>query len=87
MIRRARSLGVAAPVVVLATGLACHKAPGRPVEVGERFRSIAWAECSTGISKSHIVGQLSGRVKHARGVVFGYVGGKGTGTPTKGARI
>jgi hypothetical protein len=74
-VARARSNGLSAPVVVVATGLKCQTAPGRAVEVGERFRSIAWAECSTGISKSHIVGQLSGRVKHARGVVFAYDGG------------
>lgn len=69
---RARSNGLPAPVVVVATGLKCHTPPGRPVEVGERFRSIAWAECSTGIGRKHIVMQLSGTVRHARGVVFAY---------------
>ena len=68
----AHSRGLSAPIVVLETGIPCHTEPARPVEVGERFRSIAWAECSTGISRTHIVGQLSGRVKHARGIVFGY---------------
>jgi hypothetical protein len=66
------SRGLPAPIVVLETGIKCHVQPGRPVDVGERFRSISWAECSTGINRTHIVGQLSGRVKHARGVVFGY---------------
>lgn len=68
----ARSRGLSNPVVVVQTGLKCQTPPARPVEVGERFRSIAWAECSTGIHRTHIVGQLSGRVKHARGVVFAY---------------
>ena len=69
---RPRSVGVAAPIVVVQTGLKCQRPPARPVEVGERFRSIAWAECSTGITRSHIVLQLSGKVPHARGVVFEY---------------
>lgn len=34
---RAKSGGLAAPVVVLATGRRCNKPPGRPVKVGERF--------------------------------------------------
>lgn len=72
---RSRSNGLAAPVVVLQVGLKCNKPPGREVEVGERFRSIAWAECSTGIARTQIVGVLSGRLAHARGVVFGYCGG------------
>ena len=70
---RARSNGLAAPVEVLEVGLRCHRSPARPVEVGEVFRSIAWAECSTGIHRTHIVMQLSGRVRAARGVRFGYV--------------
>ena len=65
-------MGVAAPIVVVETGLKCQTPPGRPVEVGERFRSIAWAECSTGIRRTHIVLNLSGKVPHARGVVFKY---------------
>lgn len=69
---RPRSVGVAAPVVVVEVGLRCNKPPGRPLEVGEVFRSIAWAECSTGISRTQIVGQLSGRLKQARGVRFAY---------------
>jgi hypothetical protein len=61
-----------AEIVVTATGLRCHRPPGRPVAVGERFRNIRWAECSTGISHQHIGHVLSGRIKHARGVVFAY---------------
>ena len=73
MMARPRSKGIAAPVVVVQSGLKCQTPPARPVEVGETFRSIAWAECSTGINRTHIVMQLSGKVKAARGVVFDYV--------------
>ncbi len=67
-----KHLGKPAEVVVVQVGLNCQKPLPRPVQVGERFRSIAWAECSTGISRTKIVGQLSGRLPHARGVVFAY---------------
>ncbi|VGO14765.1 hypothetical protein PDESU_03334 [Pontiella desulfatans] len=73
---RARSNGFAAPIVVVEVGLKCHKPPGRPLEVGERFRSIAWAECSTGIGRAHIIAQLSGRAPQARGVRFEYLNGE-----------
>ncbi len=68
----ARSRGLAAPVVVVETGLKCQWEPDRPPVVGDRFRSIAWAEHCTGISRTQIVMQLSGRIRHARGVVFAY---------------
>ena len=71
-----RSGGHSAPVVVVEVGLRHTKPAGRPVAVGERFRSIAWAECSTAINKTHIDVQLSGRVKQCRGVRFGYITGE-----------
>ena len=68
-----KHLGLPARIRVIRNDVPCHRKPGRPVDVGEEFRSIAWAECSTGIHRTHIVGQLSGRVKHARGIVFEYM--------------
>ena len=70
---RPYSLGKATPIKVAETGIKCHRHPGRPLEIGETFRSIAWAECSTGIARAHILAQLRGRVKHARGTRFEYV--------------
>jgi len=69
---RPNSAGLPAPIVVIETGLKCQRPPDRPVDVGERFRSIAWAECSTGIGRGHICMQLNNKVSHARGVVFAY---------------
>ena len=47
--------------------------PDREIEVGEEFRSMAWAECSTGISKQQISNQVTGKIPHARGVRFKYL--------------
>lgn len=69
---RARSGGHSAPIVVVSVGGSCNRPPDRTPEVGEIFRSIAWAECSTGINRSQIVAQLSGIVPQARGVIFNY---------------
>ena len=44
--------------------------PGISLEVGKVFKSVGQAEMFTGISKNSIFANLSGRMKHARGIVF-----------------
>lgn len=42
------------------------------VNVGDYFPSIKSAAESLGIGRTHIVSQLSGTFKHAKGIVFEY---------------
>ena len=59
--------------MVVEVGLRCNREPDREIEVGETFRSIAWAECCTNINRGQIGAQLSGKITHARGVRFEYL--------------
>lgn len=65
--------GIRQPIVVKEV-VGTNRKEQPDVNVGDFFPSISAASEATGIGRTHIVSNLTGSFRHARGIVFEYAG-------------